>query len=54
MKAHNCTTPPTVAQKHPPFWRRSHPGETAKPPNPLPPDPDCVAGYLVVGDGESL
>ncbi len=49
LKAHNCTTPAAVAQKHPPFWRRSHPQETAKPPRPLPPDPDCVAGYLVVG-----
>ncbi len=49
VKAHNCTTPVAVAQKHPPFWRRSHPTETTKPPNPLPPDPDCVAGYLVVG-----
>jgi translocation and assembly module TamB len=49
LKAHNCTTPPAVAQKHPPFWRRSHPQETAKPPRPLPPDPDCVAGYLLVG-----
>jgi translocation and assembly module TamB len=49
VKAHNCTTPPSVAQKHPPFWRRTHPTETTKPPVPLPPDPDCVAGYLVVG-----
>jgi translocation and assembly module TamB len=49
LKAHNCTTPPAVAQKHPPFWRRSHPQETAKPPRPLPPDPDCVEGYLLVG-----
>jgi translocation and assembly module TamB len=49
LKGHNCTTPPAVAQKHPPFWRRSHPAETAKPPKPLPPDPDCVAGYLLVG-----
>jgi translocation and assembly module TamB len=49
LKAHNCTTAPAVAQKHPPFWRRSHPQETAKPPKPLPPDPDCVAGYLLVG-----
>jgi translocation and assembly module TamB len=38
-----------VAQKHPPFWQRSHPQETTKPPRPLPPDPDCVAGYLLVG-----
>jgi translocation and assembly module TamB len=49
LKAHNCVTPAAVAQKHPPFWRRSHPTETAKPPKPLPPDPDCVAGYLLVG-----
>jgi translocation and assembly module TamB len=49
LKAHNCTTPPAVAQKRPPFWQRSHPKETAKPPRPLPPDPDCVAGYLLVG-----
>ena len=49
VKGHNCTTPPAEAQKHPPFWRRSHPQETAKPPRPLPPDPDCVTGYLLVG-----
>jgi translocation and assembly module TamB len=49
LKAHNCTTPPAVAQKHPPFWRRSHPQETTKPQSPLPPDSDCVAGYLLVG-----
>jgi translocation and assembly module TamB len=49
LKSHNCVTPPAVAQQHPPFWQRSHPKETAKPPRPLPPDPDCVAGYLLVG-----
>jgi translocation and assembly module TamB len=49
LKGHNCVTPPAVAQRHPPFWERSHPRETAKPPRPLPPDPDCVAGYLLVG-----
>ncbi len=49
LKGHNCLTPPAVAQKHPPFWQRSHPKETAKPPRPLPPDPDCVQGYLLVG-----
>ncbi len=49
LKAHNCATPAAVAQKHPPFWQRSHPQETTKPPRPLPPDPDCVAGYLLVG-----
>ena len=49
LKGHNCTTTPAVAQKRPPFWRRSHPKETTKPSKPLPPDPDCVAGYLLVG-----
>jgi translocation and assembly module TamB len=49
LNGHNCVTPPAVAQKHPPFWQRSHPQETTKPPKPLPPDPDCVAGYLLVG-----
>ncbi len=49
LKAHNCATPAAVAQKHPPFWQRSHPQETTKPPRPLPPDPDCIAGYLLVG-----
>ena len=49
LKGHNCATPPAVAQKHPPFWRRSHPNEAEKPPKPLPPDPDCVTGYLLVG-----
>jgi translocation and assembly module TamB len=52
LKGHNCATPPAVAQKHPPFWQRSHPNETTKPPRPLPPDPDCVAGYLVVGSAK--
>ena len=49
LNGHNCVTPPAVAQKHPPFWRRSHPNETKKPPRPLPPDPDCIAGYLLAG-----
>ena len=31
LNGHNCTTTPSVAQKHPPFWRRSHPVETVKP-----------------------
>jgi translocation and assembly module TamB len=49
VNGHNCVTPPSVAQKHPRFWERSHPNETGKPQRPLPPDPDCVAGYLLVG-----
>ncbi len=49
LNGHNCATSPSVAQKHPPFWERSHPKETRVPPRPLPPDPDCVAGYLLAG-----
>jgi translocation and assembly module TamB len=49
LNGHNCTTPPAVAQKHPRFWQRSHPRESAVPSRPLQPDPDCVAGYLLVG-----
>jgi translocation and assembly module TamB len=50
LNGHNCTTPPSVAQKHPPFWRRSHPATPIKPgAKTLPPDPDCVAGYLLAG-----
>ncbi len=52
VKGHNCTTSPAVAQKHPPFWKRSHPQEGAKPLKPLPPDPDCVQGYLLVGSAK--
>jgi len=50
IDGHNCETAPVVAQKHPRFWQRRHP-ETAKKPSTktLPPDPDCKAGYLVVG-----
>ncbi len=50
LNGHNCTTAPAVAQKHPHFWQRMHPKETIKPgTKTLPPDPDCVAGYLLVG-----
>jgi translocation and assembly module TamB len=50
LNGHNCATPPSVAQKHPRFWERSHPKETAVSKGTvLPPDPDCVAGYLLVG-----
>jgi translocation and assembly module TamB len=50
LNGHNCTTPPSVAQKHPRFWERSHPKGAPVPTGKvLPPDPDCVAGYLLVG-----
>jgi translocation and assembly module TamB len=50
LNGHNCATTPAVAQKHPRFWQRSHPTQSSKPgEKTLPPDPDCVAGYLLVG-----
>ena len=53
LKGHSCNTPPAVAQKHPRFWERLHPKSGAKPSTRvLPPDPDCVAGYLLVGSAK--
>jgi translocation and assembly module TamB len=50
LNGHNCATSPAVAQKHPRFWERSHPQKMLPPKTKtLPPDPDCVAGYLLVG-----
>jgi translocation and assembly module TamB len=51
LRGHNCIVTPAVAQKHLPFWRRRHPKADAKPSmKVLPPDPDCVAGYLLAGE----
>jgi translocation and assembly module TamB len=53
VKGHSCNTAPAVAQKHPRFWERLHPKSAAKPSTKvLPPDPDCVAGYLLVGSAK--
>lgn len=50
IKGHNCYIEPAVAQKQPHFWQRRHPKDAAQPSTKvLPPDPDCQAGYLVVG-----
>ncbi|MEO8737652.1 MAG: translocation/assembly module TamB domain-containing protein, partial [Edaphobacter sp.] len=50
LRGHSCGTTPAAAQKHPKFWQRLHPKSKAKPSTKvLPPDPDCVAGYLLVG-----
>ena len=45
----NCVVSPQVAQKNPHFWQRHN--KKALPPSTkmLPPDPDCTAGYLLVG-----
>ncbi len=50
VRGHSCGTEPQVAQKQPHFWRGRHPKDAAQPSTKvLPPDPDCTAGYLVVG-----
>ncbi len=51
VKGRNCYTAPAEAQKQPHFWQRRHPKDAVQPSTKeLPPDPDCTAGYLVVGD----
>ena len=46
----NCVVTPQEAQKNPHFWQ--HHNKKSVPPAAavLPPDPDCKAGYLLVGD----
>jgi translocation and assembly module TamB len=51
VRGHNCLVAPAVAQKRLPFWQRRHPQAPAKATGKvLPPDPDCVAGYLFAGE----
>ena len=51
LRGHNCIVEPAVAQKRLPFWKRRHPKANAKPSTKvLPPNPDCKAGYLLVGE----
>jgi translocation and assembly module TamB len=52
VHGHNCLTTPAVAQKRPKFWQRHHPEEKKPNTKVLPPDPDCVAGYLLVGSAK--
>jgi translocation and assembly module TamB len=47
LRGHNCIVSPQVAQKQPHFWQRHN--KTAPSAKVLPPDPDCKAGYLMVG-----
>ena len=49
VHGHNCIVTPAVAQKHPHFWQRHNKTPIAPSAKVLPPDPDCVAGYLLVG-----
>jgi len=45
LKGHSCAVTPAVAQKRPKFWqRRTKPDAKV-----LPPDPECVQGYLLSG-----
>jgi len=51
IRGHSCSVSPVVAQKRPHFWQKKLPPTPAKPGTvPLPPDPECKAGYLVVGN----
>ncbi len=53
IAGHSCSVSPVVAQTHPRFWRRKLPVTPAKPGTvPLPPDPGCKAGYLMVGNAK--
>ncbi|SNS38457.1 translocation and assembly module TamB [Granulicella rosea] len=52
VAGHSCNTAPVVAQRHPRFWERSHPKAAAPSAKVLPPDPDCQAGYLLVGSAK--
>jgi len=50
IKGHSCAVSAVAAQTRPRFWQRKQPATPAKPGVvPLPPDPECSAGYLVVG-----
>jgi translocation and assembly module TamB len=49
VHGHNCYVSPLVAQKHPHFWQRHHKNPLPPEAKVLPPDPDCQAGYLLVG-----
>jgi translocation and assembly module TamB len=53
IHGHSCSVSPVVAQTHPGFWQRKRPATPAKPGTvPLPPDPECKAGYLLVGSAK--
>jgi translocation and assembly module TamB len=48
VHGHNCLVSPQVAQRQPHFWQRRKPA-MAPSAKVLLPDPDCKAGYLLVG-----
>jgi translocation and assembly module TamB len=51
LAGHNCYVAPAAAQKQPHFWEklRSRRQAQSNATKTLPPDPDCQAGYLLVG-----
>jgi translocation and assembly module TamB len=51
LAGHNCYIAPAVAQKQPRLWERLRSKKEAagSAPKTLPPDPDCQAGYLLLG-----
>jgi len=54
LRGHSCDVAPAEAQKKPSFARRFHLKKPEKPATvPLPPDPECKAGYLLVGNAKA-
>jgi translocation and assembly module TamB len=49
VHGHNCSVTPQVAQRRPRFFQRHNKASLPPSAKVLPPDPDCVAGYLLVG-----
>ncbi len=49
VQGHNCVVSPQTAQRHPHFWQRHNKARLPAGAKVLPPDPDCTAGYLLVG-----
>jgi translocation and assembly module TamB len=49
VHGHNCIVTPQVAQQHPHFWQRHNKTPPPAGAKVLAPDPDCKAGYLLVG-----
>src|SRR5579875_1594976 len=46
----NCVVTPQTAQKNPHFWQRHNKAASPVTEQMLAPDPDCNAGYLLLGD----
>ncbi|SFS11544.1 translocation and assembly module TamB [Granulicella pectinivorans] len=52
IKGHNCNVSPATAQKKPGIFRRRKNEEINASVKTLPPDPDCKAGYLLIGSAK--